>query len=64
MTLFDAPEQLRCLQRHLRLVNLTESNAICDNEQWKVPCLASGCTKAHTTIKLTIAVKEKLTKDG
>ena len=24
--------------------------------------MASGCTKAHTTIKLTIAVKEKFLK--
>ena len=42
---------------------LTEIDAINDNEQLEVPCLSSGCTKAHTTIKLTIAVKEKLTKD-
>ena len=47
----------------MRLVNLTEIDTICDNEQLEVSCLASGCTIAHTTIKLTIPGKEKLLQD-
>ena len=47
MTPFDAPEQLKCLRRQLRLVNLTEICPMHDNEQFKVPCFISGCTKAQ-----------------
>ena len=49
----NAPRKLGCLRGHLRLVNLIEISPIHDNELFKVPCSASGCTKAHTTIKLT-----------
>ena len=38
---------------------ITEIIPIHDNEQFKVPCSAFGCTKAHATIKLTTAVKKR-----
>ena len=36
----------------MTMTALTEKCLICDNDNFWVPCFASGCTEPHTTIKL------------
>ena len=56
---FVDPEQLKCFQRHLRLVNLAESCPMLNNEWFKLLVLTLDAQTLKTTIKLTIAASNK-----
>ena len=60
MMLLDAPEQLRCLWRHMRLGNLTEFQPRHNNEQSNLIAFALDVQTCKTAIKLKMLLTENL----